>query len=163
MNDFLIQHPELEQSGSSVVRLLRPWIADTKTLYVATDDPKHFSGVNLGVRVVFWHDLLNNSTGSVLSSMKAKFTEERWFKLTGIVEMLICTYAESFVGTKLSSFSGHIMAMRIHAHAPETRNLFITKRIPVEAINTDIALWKSTEPFVPLPKDQGDPYPVLPS
>jgi len=84
-------------------------------LYVATDAPQKF---NSTANVLFWDDLFTEKTGNLLSEEREKYTAERFFKLMGPVEELICTYSRLFVGSDRSSFSGHIQRMRIHADAP---------------------------------------------
>ena len=51
------------------------------------------------------------------------YSPDRWFKLQGMVEELICTYAKIFIGTERSTYTGHIQRMRIHAGAPTTESM----------------------------------------
>jgi len=161
-NDFKIQHPELIKAADEVKDLLLPWLSleGPKTLYVATDDAALFEGLSVpGLRIVMWKDLFVGSTGAVLNGIKASFTPARWFKFIGIVEMLICTYAESFVGTHLSTFSGHIMVMRMHARAPVTRRMVITTALPIDDIKADLRKWKKNPVLDgPRPQSEGDEF-----
>merc|ERR1712232_1087640 len=97
----------------------------------------------------------------LLSRLRQKLGAERFFKLVGPVEELVCTYALVFVGTEKSSFSGHIHRMRVHAGAPETRTLTHTSRIDTTLIATDLKKWKAKNlatDFKPKPPTAGDVF-----
>jgi hypothetical protein len=115
-------------------------------LYIASDNPEKFDGLDYGnVQAVRWGDLFSQQEGNLLNAERAKYTPERWFKLMGAVEEIICTFAKVFVGTRLSSFSGHIERMRMHAHAPVTDvQVHDVPEIPGK-IQQSIALWKDKE------------------
>merc|ERR1712232_1095320 len=83
------------------------------------------------IQILTWDDLFDakkagSQLAATIAAEKKKYTPERWFKLMGPIEELICTYSRLFVGTQHSSFSGHIMRMRIHTQAPNTQRLFHT-------------------------------------
>jgi hypothetical protein len=161
-NDFKIQHPTLIKAADEVKNLLLPWLnlEGPRTLYIATDDAALFEGLKMpGLRIVMWRDLFVGSTGAVLNGIKASFSPERWYKLIAIVEMLICTYAESFVGTHLSTYSGHIMVMRMHARAPVTRRMVVTSELPIDDVKADLQKWREN-PILdgPRPRNEGDEF-----
>merc|ERR1719428_1707034 len=118
-------------------------------------------GASAGARIVTWDDLFSYTTNNVLSDLKEKFTEERWWKLTGPVEEVICTYSKVFVGSPLSTFTGHIQRMRIHAEAPVTSTLMHTDKPIMASINKQIQLWQKLDKkstFKPLPNDKGSVF-----
>jgi hypothetical protein len=133
-----------------------------KKLYIATDEPWRFTNIT-GTRVkpVFWHDLVLPSTG-ILHALKAQYTPERWFKLQGPVEELICTFANVFVGSDMSSFSGHIQRMRIYAKAPSTMRLVHTQdKVPSEQVKSELTEWYGRggqNAFVRKAPDDGDEF-----
>eukprot|EP00747_Dinoflagellata_sp_TGD_P056616 gnl/TRDRNA2_/TRDRNA2_150192_c1_seq2.p1 gnl/TRDRNA2_/TRDRNA2_150192_c1~~gnl/TRDRNA2_/TRDRNA2_150192_c1_seq2.p1 ORF type:complete len:109 (-),score=18.39 gnl/TRDRNA2_/TRDRNA2_150192_c1_seq2:59-385(-) len=97
--------------------------------------------------------------------MRAKYTPERWFKLQGPVEELICTFAKLFVGTDMSTFTGHIQRMRIHAKAPNTMRLMHKpteiENPPMQQIDAELERWdaqRGNHTFFRLPPDTGDDF-----
>lgn len=139
-NDF--QFHEAQKSSDSIFGKWKPWLTSGTTLYVATDEPSKFKDVELpGIQLIMWDDLFQGTTGNLLSDTKNRFSAERWFKLTGPVEELICTYSKLFVGTDKSSFSGHIERMRIHADAPVTTKLTHTDSVRQDLINSELDVW----------------------
>jgi len=148
----------------------RPLIANASAMYVATDRQAQFDGFaqRHGVKLVMWPDLFTAATGGVLSADKQLYTPERFFKLMGPVEEVICTFAKVFVGTDRSSFSGHIQRMRIHADAPVPQRLTHTDgspgtladrgvQVPLEEIQRSIQQWEQRDWHVP-PVTQGDHF-----
>jgi len=148
----------------------KPLIDNSSALYVATDRQQQFDGFaeRHGVKLVMWPDLFTAATGGVLSGDKQLYTPERFFKLMGPVEELICTYAKVFVGTDRSSFSGHIQRMRIHADAPVAKYLTHTDgspfnpatremQVPLDEIEKSIQQWQQRDWIVP-PITQGDHF-----
>jgi len=150
-----------QRSPDHIYENWRPIIANASALYVATDRQGQFDGFaqRHGVKLVMWPDLFTAATGGVLSGEKRLYTPERWFKLTGLVEELICTYAQVFVGTDRSSFTGHIQRMRIHADAPVTQRLTHTDgdpsatrrevQLPLDEIQQSIRHWEKRDWIVP--------------
>lgn len=147
-----------------VLDSLSTWSKDGTKLYIASDEPDKFAGLDKhGAQVVMWKDLVGEgaSTDKLLDKERAKFSEERWFKLTGPIEELICTYAKIFVGSDKSSFSGHIDAMRIQAEAPTTTRVMHTDTFPVEDVKANIAAWTDKggeSAFEPLPRSKGNVF-----
>jgi len=151
----------------------RPLIENASALYVATDRQDQFVGFaeRHGVKLVMWPDLFTDASGNVLSEIKRQFSPERFFKLTGPVEELICTFARVFVGTDRSSFSGHIQRMRIHADPPVSMRLVHTDgnpflggssakreaQLPLEQIQQSIRGWEKREWVVP-PINKGESF-----
>jgi hypothetical protein len=114
-----LQYQDVKTRPENIFHNWPSLLEGVKTLYIASDNPEKFDSLDVGkVRALKWEDLFTEKTGNLLESEKAKYTPERWFKLMGPVEELICTYSKLFVGTRLSSFSGHIERMRIHSKAP---------------------------------------------
>jgi hypothetical protein len=145
-------------------------ISNASALYVSTDRQEQFDGFaeRHNVKLVMWPDLFTATTGGVLSEVKQLYTPERFYKLTGLVEELICTYAKVFVGTDRSSFSGHIQRMRIHADAPVTQRLTHTDgspgtqenrevQVPLDEIERSIQQWEQRDWVVP-PITRGDKF-----
>eukprot|EP00747_Dinoflagellata_sp_TGD_P056618 gnl/TRDRNA2_/TRDRNA2_150192_c1_seq4.p2 gnl/TRDRNA2_/TRDRNA2_150192_c1~~gnl/TRDRNA2_/TRDRNA2_150192_c1_seq4.p2 ORF type:complete len:112 (-),score=19.83 gnl/TRDRNA2_/TRDRNA2_150192_c1_seq4:103-438(-) len=103
--------------------------------------------------------------------MRSKYSPERWFKLQGPVEELICTFAKLFVGTEMSTFSGHIQRMRIHSKAPNTMRLVHTdyEHAPVQQIDDELDKYEldkwdtqhAKHTFVRLPPNTGDDFAEL--
>jgi len=154
-----------QRSPDEIYENWRPLIANASALYVATDRQGQFDGFTKrhGVKLVMWPDLFTAATGRVLSGEKKLYTPERFFKLTGLVEELICTYSKVFVGTDRSSFTGHIQRMRIHADAPVTQLLIHTDggplpdsprakrevQVPLQEIQQTIQDWEKRDWLVP--------------
>jgi len=116
---------QFKETKEEVTEIFAKWPAlHAPALYVASDAPERFKpGVCRECapdkfNVILWDDFFSDKTGNLLSSEKEKYSEERWFKLTGLAEELICTYSNIFVGSKLSTFTGHIQRMRIHVDVP---------------------------------------------
>jgi len=119
------------------------------TLYIASDEPDQFSNLNGAWNVVFFRQLFGENTDSdngtaPLAHVRQQYDPLRWFKMLGPVEELICTYAKVFVGTKQSSFSGHINRMRLHAQAPVTMVLTHTSRLPEAEIEAALGAWTNS-------------------
>lgn len=129
------------------------------TLYLASDEPDKFKEVvkSSKVDVVTFADMMNGP----LKHVKSKYTPERWFKMMGMVEELICTYAKVFIGSPLSSFSGHIQRMRLHAKAPVTRVItHMDTNVDIEQIEQDIKDWEKRDELhhFRLPVGKGDEF-----
>lgn len=148
LKDILKNWPSLLENGT--------------TLYVSTDSPQLFQKFeHPGVQVFLWEDFFGPQTGHLLTSVKAKFSDEQWFKLQGIVEEIICTFSKLFVGTDRSSFSGHIARMREEADAPTKGHNVHMEEESVEKIRDQINKWEKRDgrwSFKPLPWDVGAPF-----
>jgi hypothetical protein len=144
-----------QRSPDQIYENWRPLIANASAMYVATDRQGQFDGFaeRHGVKLVMWPDLFTAATGGVLSAEKQLYTPERFFKLMGPVEEVICTFAKVFVGTDRSSFTGHIQRMRIHADAPVIQRLTHTDgnpfthtsremQVPLDDIQKSIQQWE---------------------
>jgi hypothetical protein len=108
-----------QQGPKEILQHWKEYLPEGATLYIATDEPGKFQGhAAEGVRLLVWDDFFQSSTGNLLAETQKKYSGERWFKLLGLVEELICTYSKIFVGTARSTFTGHIQRMRIQAGAP---------------------------------------------
>jgi len=154
-NDF--QFKESREPADDIFQKLGPFLEPGAVLYIASDEPQKFEGLGKhGVKVVLFEDLLSDKGGNVLTHEKAKYDPERWFKLTGLVEELICAYAKMFVGSDKSSFSGHIQRMRKHVRPPVSSLLDHTDmhQTPAE-INEEIRKWQSGTSWR-LPGTKGD-------
>jgi hypothetical protein len=162
-----------KKSQEGATQLFEHWkkyLPAGSTVYVATDEPdKVKSARPNGVRVVMFDDFFNESTGKLLESTKAKYTPERWFKLIGLVEELICTYSKIFVGTDRSSFTGHIQRMRLHAGAPTTTTINhkdgLTQKVHTPddfpEVAKEIELWEKNDmkhKFLPLDAGHGSVF-----
>jgi len=140
-NDF--QYQDDRQEASSIWSKWGSVFKSAPKMYVASDDSDRIKKLKEveGIELYTFDDMLN----TVLKDVKPRYSAERWFKLTGPVEELICTYARTFVGTKSSSFSGHINRMRIHAQAPVTRMLTHTNPVELREITPDIKSWEQND------------------
>lgn len=161
-----------QRSPDDIFETLQPLINNATALYVATDRQDQFRGISerYNVRLIMWPDLFEESTGNLLVKVKARYTPERWYKLTGLVEEIICTYARVFVGTDRSSFSGHIERMRLHADAPVQMHLVHTdgspflgrgadreQRVPMAHIRQQIDEWERRQ-WTVAPITQGEQF-----
>jgi hypothetical protein len=141
-----LQYQDVKTDPGKIFENQPSLLQGVQKVYIASDNPEKFDGVDFGnVLAVRWADLFTQREGNILNMERAKYTPERWFKLIGPVEELICTFAKVFVGTRLSSFSGHIERMRIHARAPVTDvQVHDVPEIPWK-IHASIALWIDKE------------------
>lgn len=135
------QFDSAKESPSQIFRNWPSLVAPgVKSLYIATDSPNLFTHLRppqKGLQVLTWDSLFDpKKAGAALAAAvtaeQKKYTPERWFKLMGLVEEIICTYSNIFVGTQHSSFTGHIQRMRVHAKAPNTVRLFHTDPQPAQ-------------------------------
>jgi hypothetical protein len=143
-----LQYQNVKTEPKKIVKNWPSLLKGVQHLYIASDNPEKFDEVEFGsVKPLKWADLFTEKTGYVLRDEKEKFTPERWFKLMGPVEELICTFSKVFVGTRLSSFSGHINRMRIHVKAP-TQNVQVhdASEIPGE-IEQRLSSWTREETY----------------
>jgi hypothetical protein len=139
-NDF--QYTESRQGAAHIWDKWEDAFKSAPKIYVASDEPEKIKALKRmeGVELFTFEDMLQ----TVLKDVKPQYSPSRWFKLTGPVEELICTYAKIFVGTKDSSFSGHIDRMRIHAQAPVTQMLTHTNPVELEELLPDIHAWENS-------------------
>jgi len=153
---------QAQRSADQIYDNWGPLMKNASQFYVATDRQGQFEGFSErhGVKLVMWPDLFTAATGEVLSAEKQKYTPERFFKVMGPVEEVICTFAKVFVGTDRSSFTGHIQRMRIHADAPVTMRLSHTDgnpsahssremKVPLDVIQQSIQQWEQRQWSVP--------------
>jgi hypothetical protein len=140
------QYHEEQRKASKIFKTMKDVFNLGSPLYIATDQIDKLKGLgatdNIS-NIVTFEDMLH----SVLADVQVMYSAERWFKLVGLVEELICTYAKVFVGTGRSTFTGHIHRMRIHAQAPVTRRLVISgddldyDKLSLQKIKRDIDKW----------------------
>jgi len=160
-NDFTLNFG-VQPQPQDVVDELSPWLGSGTTLYIASDEPKKFAGLNThSARVVMWADLLGPATNGLLTKERERFSQERWFKLTGPVEELICTFSKVFMGSERSSFTGHIQAMRVQADAPVTSMILNTKPLATEDVKSALTHWDSkggAGAFSALPRNKGNVF-----
>jgi len=124
-----LQFKESRQEPSDIFTKWPALLQDGAKVYVASDAPEKFK--TAGDHVFVWDDFFSEKTGKLLAEEKLKYEPERWFKLTGLVEELICTYSNLFVGTQASTFTGHIQRMRLHADSPNRKPYYHTAPEPV--------------------------------
>jgi len=139
-----LQFTESKEEPSSIFANW-PSLKGGEKLYVASDAPEKFKSADNNV--VVWNDFFSDKTGNLLASERAKYSKERFFKLNGLVEQLICTYAKLFVGTERSTFTGGIQRMRKEADTPNSTPRFHTKS---SSATSDTKL-----SFERLPEDKG--------
>merc|ERR1740121_1822398 len=163
---------QAERSADDIYNNWKVMIDNATATYVATDRQERFLSliVQRKVKVIMWPDLFKETTGGLLVETRKRFSEERWYKLIGLVEELICTYSKVFIGTDRSSFTGHIERMRLHADAPVKMHLVHTDgspyktgkadrkvRVPLEEIGAQIDAWKQ-RPWKVAPITSGDKF-----
>jgi hypothetical protein len=165
--DF-VEH-DSQEGPRQILENWKEYLPNGTVLYVATDDASKFEGQQpAGVQLVVWDNFFDDSTGQLLAETRDKYSPDRWFKLTGLVEELICTYSKIFVGTARSSFTGHIQRMRIHAGAPsvipiehkngETHKANVPDNFP--QVRKDLELWANRKNFTwkPLDRNHGNVF-----
>jgi hypothetical protein len=146
-NDF--QFHDEQKEVNSIFKDKMSLLQLSPKLYVASDDPDRLkTGLSLnGTEMVTFDDMVNSGA---LKDVKDQYTPERWFKMLGPAEELICTFAKVFLGTGHSTFSGHINRMRLHSQAPTTRmftfgdkyhDVYEDSENSVENAKKDIAEW----------------------
>lgn len=164
---------QAQRSPEDIYDNWKPLIDNATALYISTDRQENFYdgfAERHNIRLVMWPDLFTEATGGALSDVKKQFSPERFYKMTGLVEELICTFARVFVGTDRSSFTGHIERMRIHSDAPVKMRLVHTDgdpfilahgghhgpdgvsreiQVPLERIQQSISDWDKREWIVP--------------
>jgi len=165
---------QAERSSDDIYNNWKVLMDNTTATYVATDRQERFTAFSLrhpGARkLIMWQDLFKESTGGLLVETKKRFSPERWHKLTGLVEELICTYSKVFIGTDRSSFTGHIERMRLHVDAPVKMHLVHTDgsywlghgadrkvQVPLDKIGDQIGEWQQ-RPWKVAPITSGDRF-----
>lgn len=154
-NDF--QFKQAQQPADMLFQKMKVVFRLSPVLYVASDEPHKFRAVaeKYGIKIVTLDDMLE----TVLSDVQALYGPERYFKVLGPVEELICTYAKVFVGSDKSSFSGHIHRMRVHAKAPERAMLKHTDKVDTVAVAETVRQWEEAgDTFAPLHVSRGDRF-----
>jgi hypothetical protein len=108
-NTFLEDHAEARVTAETMCHNLQRFIRNEHTLYIATDerDRSFFAPLSDRYQVVFLRDLVGEDV--------ADFYPE-W--VAG-VEQLICVRAETFVGTRFSTYSSYITRLRGYAGAQD--------------------------------------------
>jgi len=166
-NDF--QEHQTQSSPRNIVKNWGRLFQEAPTLYIASDEPERFRQLKLdGVKLTTFDELFN-APNAPLKSTKREFSAERWFKMTGPAEELICTYAKAFVGTGRSIFTGHIQRMRLHAQAPVTEFLLHNGlhapnerpqpvSIPWDTIAAQLDSWKSKDHIIREHPKDGDMF-----
>jgi hypothetical protein len=109
-------------SYANIKALLRP----KEPIYISTDEKdEQFFDVfrQNGHRVIRWPEVHTAYLRSV---------HVPW-KLTGLIEQVICACGRVFIGTDTSTFSSHIYTLRgyMHIHAEQTFAQFHTSQAPV--------------------------------
>jgi len=100
-------------------------------LYIASDEPERFAEhFSLTGVDVYTFDRVVEEFG--LKELLPEISDERWFKLTGLIEQTICAFSAIFVGSQKSTFSAYIDVMRIRAQAPYPHTLAHTSEVPAE-------------------------------
>merc|ERR1712232_409121 len=122
-------------------------------LYLASDEGPKFANIGrkYGLEVITYQDI-----EPLLADVRAKYDKERWFKLLGMTEGVICTYSRLFVGSDKSSFTGHIARMRIMARAPVPQLITHMEMPNRKAIESSINKW--TIDFQPSDPRKGDRF-----
>lgn len=161
-----------ERSADDIYENWKTLMDNATATYVATDRQERFIGFTQrhNVKLIMWPDLFKETTGGLLVETRKKYSPERWYKLIGLVEELICTYSKVFIGTDRSSFTGHIERMRLHADAPVKMHLVHTDgspfkrqgeqrevRVPLEQIENQIDEWQQT-PWKVAPVTHGEAF-----
>ena len=90
--------------------VFRSWNKHLKC-YLASDDPnnKFFDALKQKIKVVTWLDLKGPEVDEFLALFPSENVRKDMF---GVLDKLICTLAEDFIGTTFSTFSLEIKMMR---------------------------------------------------
>ena len=103
-NDF--QYKDMFSPAGEIARNIQRLVKPGTTLYISTDERRHefFDALTERYTIVFLSDVLPLAglTGS-------QRPPDYWL---GQIEQLICTQADIFVGTRLSTFTAYIQRMR---------------------------------------------------
>jgi len=107
--DFINQYPMQNISSKSIIQTITKYIPPMTRLYISTDETSRsfFDDFSKHYKVVF----LSNIT----SSLQRKISAES----LACIEQVICSVADIFVGTRLSTFSGYITRLRGYRNAAD--------------------------------------------
>jgi hypothetical protein len=106
-------------------------ILPNDTIYLATDEaqPGFFSAFEERGHTVFrYQDFFGPKGGYVLKYVPAAHDS----KIIGLIEQVICACGRVFLGTELSTFSGHIPRLRGHIGV-KNKNLYFHTKGPYKA------------------------------
>ncbi|CAF1080180.1 unnamed protein product [Adineta ricciae] len=98
-------------TGQTILNNLKPFFPVGSTIYLATDETdkailqKDFLQYFGDYKIITYGDF---------EHLVSKYIQPHW---VGIIEQIICSRGESFVGTKLSTYSGYIT--RIRGYSPD--------------------------------------------
>jgi hypothetical protein len=112
-NDFLDQFPDQAIPDSRILEVLTAYLPKNLPLYVATDDRQHSATALLRRH-------FNVRVAADFPEIDALAPE-----LLACVEQVVCALANSFVGTRLSTFSAYITRLRGYLGSPDQRVCFI--------------------------------------
>eukprot|EP00928_Gymnodinium_smaydae_P079028 TRINITY_DN6304_c1_g2_i1.p1 TRINITY_DN6304_c1_g2~~TRINITY_DN6304_c1_g2_i1.p1 ORF type:complete len:628 (-),score=142.47 TRINITY_DN6304_c1_g2_i1:69-1952(-) len=158
-NDF--QYKDVRQPADKILEGMST-MPSFDTLYVASDEPEKFMGLGekYKKRIVTFDQLFagNDDIAQEMQAVKTQLGAERWFKMLGPAEELICTFARVFVGSAQSSFSGHIHRMRVHAGAPTTHMYVHTQPYKFHKATKEVEQWEARGAFSPKPLLEGDRF-----
>lgn len=118
-NDFLQQYPWQNIRADRLLHVLRARVSRGARLYIASDeaDRNFFASLRAEYELHFIKDFT--------SAIVADLAKE----LIACVEQMVCTLAQVFVGTRLSTYSGYITRLRGYYGAPD-KNVCFTDGSP---------------------------------
>ena len=114
-NDFLLQYAEQDIPVNRLLTTLASRVPRGTRLYIATDeqDKNFFSALRTQYELYFIDDIETAIPAEMPAPLRA------------CVEQMICAFAELFIGTRLSTFSGYINRLRGYYGAPD-KNIYFT-------------------------------------
>jgi GDP-fucose protein O-fucosyltransferase len=106
--DFVRHYPTQDISAQLILKNMIKHVPPGTRLYVSTDESSHsfFAPFHELYEVIFSSDI------------RALFPADMSKESLACLEQVICSLAQSFVGTKLSTFSGYITRLRGYRDAP---------------------------------------------
>eukprot|EP00747_Dinoflagellata_sp_TGD_P085763 gnl/TRDRNA2_/TRDRNA2_162995_c0_seq2.p1 gnl/TRDRNA2_/TRDRNA2_162995_c0~~gnl/TRDRNA2_/TRDRNA2_162995_c0_seq2.p1 ORF type:complete len:549 (-),score=94.75 gnl/TRDRNA2_/TRDRNA2_162995_c0_seq2:72-1718(-) len=151
-----LQYQEVKQPAHKIVE---QWYApgvnqnlmgENTTLYISSDE-KADSFIEAfrkqGIRAKWSKDYFENPN-SPIATLLAEKGPQRVNQLKGPVEQLVCTFGRTFVGTRLSTFTGYIHTLRAKADAPQKELLYHIQKPSsgeVDNIMKEMKLWSERE------------------
>lgn len=123
-NDFIAQYPWQSMSADRILHNLRMRVPAGNRLYVASDerDRNFFAGWRTHYELCLIEDLPSLTSSDLSGPMIA------------CIEQMICAFAETFIGTKLSTYSAYITRLRGYWGASD-QNIYFTDGSPGSEID----------------------------
>jgi hypothetical protein len=118
-NDFFLQYGEQNLPADQILYNLESHLEAGSRLYIATDEPD--KGFFSPIRSRYETYFLQNFESAIPAGTPAASL--------ACIEQMICAFAHTFLGTRLSTFSGYITRLRGYYGAPD-KNVYFTDGFP---------------------------------